>query len=101
EKLRSEVPPEIVAINQHPRLDPTRVLRIYKKLGISSITELRQALDSGQIESNAILLYHAHSLVAAIQHFLLKQCDATRAIAAGDYRRCIEVISNLDFLVET
>ena len=118
EKLRAEVPPEVVAINQHPRLDPKRVLRIYKKLGISSITELRKALDSGQIEemlgarmaqhirqglieSSAILLYHAHSLVAAIQHFLLKQCNVVRAIAAGDYRRCVEVISNLDFVVET
>ena len=118
EKLRAEVPPEVVAINQHPRLDPTRVLRIYKKLGISSITDLRHALDTGQIdqtfgarmsqhirqgliESNAILLYHSHSLVAAIQHFLLKQCNAVRAIAAGDYRRCVEVISDLDFLVDT
>ena len=118
EKLRSEVPPEVVAINQYPRLDATRVLRIYKKLGISSIEELRRALDSGQIdetfgarmaqhirqgliESNTILLYHAHSLVAAIQHFLLKQCNATRAIAAGDYRRCVEVISGLDFIVGT
>jgi DNA polymerase (family X) len=118
EKLRAEVPPEVVAINQNPRLDPTRVLRIYKKLGISSISELRQALDSGQIdeafgprmaqhvrqglvESNAILLFHAHSLVAAIQHFLLKQCNAVRAIAAGDYRRCVEVVDNFDFVVET
>jgi DNA polymerase (family X) len=118
EKLRAEVPPEMVAINQHPRLDPKRVLRIYKKLGISSIPELRKALDSGQIEemfgarmaqhirqglieSNAILLYHAHSLVAAIQHFLLKQCNVVRANAAGDYRRCVEVISDLDFVVET
>lgn len=117
EKLRAEVPPEVVAINQHPRLDPKRVLRIYKKLGISSIDELRSALNNGQIEetfgarmsqhlrqglieSNAILLYHAHSLVAAIQHFLLKQCNAVRAIAAGDYRRCVEVISELDFIVE-
>jgi DNA polymerase (family 10) len=118
EKLRAEVPPEVVAINQHPRLDPTRVLRIYKKFGISSIPELRHALDNGQIdqtfgarmsqhirqgliEANAILLYHAHSLVAAIQHFFLKQCNATRAIAAGDYRRCVEVISDLDFIIET
>lgn len=118
EKLRAEVPPEVVAINQHPRLDPKRVLRIYKKLGISSIEELRKALESrkideifgarmaqhirqGLIESNAILLYHAHSLVAAIQHFLLKQCGAVRAIAAGDYRRCVEVVSDLNFIVET
>ena len=51
EKLREEVPPEVVAINQHPKLDPARVLRIYKKLGISSIEELRQALDAGQSRS--------------------------------------------------
>ncbi|WP_162601470.1 DNA polymerase/3'-5' exonuclease PolX [Occallatibacter savannae] len=118
EKLRAEVPPEVVAINQHPRLDAKRVLRVYKKLGLSSIEELRKALDSGQIdevfgarmaqhirqgliESSAILLYHAHSLVAAIQHFLLKKCGVARAIATGDYRRCVEVISSLDFLVET
>jgi DNA polymerase (family X) len=118
EKLRAEVPPEVVAISQHPRLDPKRVLRIYKKLGIASIDELRKALNNGQIdetfgarmaqhirqgliESNEILLYHAHSLVASIQHFLLKQCNAVRAIATGDYRRCVEVISELDFIVET
>jgi len=118
EKLRAEVPPEVVAINQHPRLDPTRVLRVFKKLGISSIPELRKALDDGKIgetfgarmaqhirqglvETNAILLYHAHSLVAAIQHFLLNQCNASRAIAAGDYRRSVEVISDLDFIIET
>lgn len=118
EKLRAEVPPEIVAINQHPRLDPVRVLRVYKKLGISTIPELRQALDSGKIdevfgarmaqhlrqgliESSAILLYHAHSLVAAIQHFLLKKCGAVRAVAGGDYRRCVEVINELDLVIET
>src|SRR5579885_1577000 len=35
ETLRSAVSPEIAAITEYPRLDPARVLRIYKKLKIS------------------------------------------------------------------
>ncbi len=79
EKLRSNSTPELVELSAHPRLDPRRVLRIYKKLGISTIEALRSALDSGQIESifgarmaqhvryglietQTILLYHAHPL---------------------------------------
>lgn len=50
EKLRSNSSPELVELSAHPRLDPKRVLRIYKKLGIASIDALRSALDSGEIE---------------------------------------------------
>jgi DNA polymerase (family 10) len=37
EMLRAEASPELAGISQHPRLDPKRVLRIYKKLGITSV----------------------------------------------------------------
>src|SRR6059036_2408917 len=37
EALRAEASPELAAINEYPRLDPARVLRIYKKLNISSL----------------------------------------------------------------
>src|SRR4051812_1703386 len=50
EKLRELVPPQVASITSHPRLDPKRVLRIYKKLGIASIEELRQRLLNGEIE---------------------------------------------------
>jgi DNA polymerase (family 10) len=40
ETIRSQSPPELVELAQHPRLDPRRVLRIYKKLGISSTAAL-------------------------------------------------------------
>ena len=39
EKLRSTATPELVELSEYPRLDPTRVLRIYKKLGISRIDD--------------------------------------------------------------
>jgi DNA polymerase (family 10) len=118
ERLRGKVSPEIVAISQHPRLDPKRVLRIYKKLGISSIADLTSALESGEIERtlgarmaqhirqglidiHAILLYQSHALRASIEQFLLERCKAVRAVAVGDYRRKVEVIEELVFLIET
>src|SRR5437762_1744892 len=50
EKLRSQASPAIASISQYPRLDPRRVLRVYKKRGISSVDELRELLESGEIE---------------------------------------------------
>src|ERR1700704_615074 len=44
EKLRSNASPELIAISAYPRLDPKRVLRIFKKLHISSTEALHQAL---------------------------------------------------------
>lgn len=50
EKLRSSVSPELASLIDHPRLDPRRILRIYKKLNISSIEALRSALEDGEVE---------------------------------------------------
>jgi len=118
EKLRSNASPELLSISAYPRLDPKRVLRILKKLQISSTEALHQALESGAIEqafgsrmaqhvrqglvqTGAILLYHAHDLVSSIKSYLLKRGDITRAEAVGDYRRRVEVIEELSFVVET
>jgi DNA polymerase (family X) len=117
EKLRATVSPELVSLSAYPRLDPRRVLRIYKKLKISSVEELRSALENGTIErifgtraaqhvylglveTKTILLYHAHPLSEAIGGFLLRAgCD--RVAAVGGYRRRVEVIDRFDFLVQT
>lgn len=118
EKLRSNASPELLSISAYPRLDPKRVLRIFKKLEISSAEALHQVLESGAIEqkfgsrmaqhvrqglvqTNAILLYHAHDLVLSIEAYLLKRAGAKRAEAVGDYRRRVEVIEELSFVVET
>ncbi len=118
EKLRSNASPELLSISTYPRLDPKRVLRIFKKLQISSTQGLHQALENGEIErifgprmdqhvrqglvqTSSILLYHAHDLVPLIEAYLLKRAGATRAEAVGDYRRRVEVIEELSFVVET
>jgi DNA polymerase (family X) len=118
EKLRSSASPEIVELNDHPRLDPRRVLRVYKKLGISSVEALRSALDSGQIhralgsvmaqhvrfglvETQTILLYHAHSLRESIYAFLVNKGGVERVEVAGDYRRRVEIIAAFHFIVWT
>lgn len=110
EKLRASVSPELASLTDHPRLDPRRVLRIYKKLSISSIEELRSALDSGElerrfgarmaqhvrlglVETQTILLYHAHPLSESITKFLLSRAGAKGVEAVRDYRRGVEIIS--------
>lgn len=118
EKLRSQASPELAAISAHPRLDPKRVLRIYKKLNISSIEALRTNLETGELEkvfglrmaqhirqglteSHAILFYRAEDVCAAVNQFLLERCGVTKAAVVGDYRRKVEVIEELAFIVAT
>ncbi len=117
EKLRSQAPPELASLGDYSRLDPKRVLRAYKKLGISSIDALREKLENGELEktvgirtaqhirqglteTHAILLYKAHDLRNAVEEFLLNRCSARAAEAVGDYRRCVEIIEELAFIVD-
>jgi len=117
ETLRSTVSPELAALSEYPRLDPKRVLRIYKKLGISSVAELKAKLEEGAIaeqlgirmdqhvrqalvESSEILLFDADEIVPGIQRFLVATCGAKRAAVAGDFRRRVDVVRELVFVVE-
>jgi len=113
EKLRAQVTPAVASITSHPRLDSKRVMRVYKKLGISSVDELRQRLESGEIEKlfgarmaqhirqGLTETHHADDLSAAIEAFLLGPCAVNRAEAAGDFRRRVDVIEELVFVIET
>ncbi len=117
DKLKASVSPELASLTDHPRLDPQRVLRIYKKLKISKIEALQAALESGElerifgarmaqhvrlglVETETILLYHANAIAEAIRRYLLKKAGAKRAEVVGDYRRRVETISRFDFLVQ-
>jgi DNA polymerase (family 10) len=118
EKLRATARPEIADISAFPRLDPKRVLRIYKKLNIHSVGELRETLENGEIEerlgprmaqhvrqgmteAHGMLLYRAHDLRAAVEEYLVQKCGVRRVEAVGDYRRRVDVIEELSFIVET
>lgn len=118
ETLRSKASPELAGLSNYPRLDSKRVLRAYKKLGIASVDELRLKLESGELEqllgsrlaqhvrqgvteTHAMLLYRAHELRQAVEDFLLDICRVGAAEAVGDYRRRVETIEELSFIVET
>jgi DNA polymerase (family 10) len=118
EKLRAEASPAVASISRYPRLDPARVMRVYKKLGIASTDELRERLESGEIEArlglrtaqhirqglteaHAMLLYKADDLRAAIEQFLLGPCGVRRAEISGECRRRVEVVETIVFVVET
>ncbi len=117
-KLRTEASPELVDINAYPRLDPKRILRIYKKLNISSINSLRETLEDGEIEkifgarmaqhvrqglteSHAMLLYRADDLRSSLEKFLREKCQVRTVEVVGDYRRRVEIIDEISFLVDT
>jgi DNA polymerase (family 10) len=118
DKLRAGASPLLAGISQYPRLDPKRVLRVSKKLGIESIEDLKERLEGGEIdkvlglrmaqhirqgltETHAMLLYRADDLRVSIEEFLLGRCGVRRAEAVGDYRRRVEVIEEISFVVDT
>ena len=118
ETLRGQAAPEIARLADYPRLDPKRVLRVYKKLGISSIESLREKLESGEIESvlglrmaqhirpglseaHAMLLYRAYDLRDAVEEFLLAKCAVKAVQIVGACRRRVEVIDEIVFVIGT
>ena len=118
ETLRGQTAPEIATLADYPRLDPKRVLRVYRKLGISSIESLREKLESGEIEAalglrvaqhirqglseaHAMLLYRADDLRDAIEEFLLAKCGVKAVQVVGAYRRRVEVVEEIAFVIET
>ena len=118
QELQSQITPELAGVLDFPLLDPKRVLRIYKKLKIATIGELRERLENGEIgrvmgpgmdqhvrralsDHTEMLLHEAERTVAVVQDFLIERCRVKRAEAAGDYRRRVDVIQELHFLVET
>jgi DNA polymerase (family 10) len=118
DKLRAEVRPELAALAEYPRLDPQRVLRIYKKLGIGTVAELKQNLESGELgklcgtrmeqhvrealgERIEILLYDAEIFAATIETFLREKCGVEHVAVAGEVRRKVEIVSVLTFVLQT
>jgi DNA polymerase (family 10) len=118
ETLQAGADEHTAALRDYPLLDPKRVERIYKKLGISSVGELKERLERGDIgrlmgvrmehhvrqalsPGTEMLLYEADQIVPPIKQFLIEQCGAERVEAAGDYRRRMEIIREVSFQVQT
>lgn len=118
ELLLAAAPPELAALDEYPRLDPKLVKRAYQKLRISTVAELKEKLASGEVKAvmglrvehhfrqalsdvTEIYLDDAYALSGKIQQYLVKHCGADRAEPTGPFRRRVETIGELSFLVRT
>src|SRR5687767_6091155 len=94
------LPAELVEIAGKPALDPKKVSRVYKKLGINSLFELKKNLESGKIgeqfgarieyhirqgldERPRSLLYAVEGIAATIERRLRSLPGLTHVSAAG------------------
>jgi DNA polymerase (family 10) len=116
ESALATVSPELAELATRPALDPKVALRVYKKLGIRSLEELRASLESGAIERGLgapvayrirlglddrprVLLWKAEPVARAITEVLLSQPDVSLVSTAGSLRRKKDTIGDLAFLV--
>jgi DNA polymerase (family 10) len=51
ERLRAQVPDGVIELLRVPDLGPSKAARLYKELGISSLDELRAAVEAGKLRS--------------------------------------------------
>ncbi|TYL88899.1 DNA polymerase/3'-5' exonuclease PolX [Bradyrhizobium rifense] len=124
EKLRKEIPEGVLQMLSVPGLRPEKVLRLYKDLGIASLTELEAAAKDDRIkkakglgaalqtkilQSLAIAksgegrlhLHRAAALLAHAKDSLRKaRPELKRITVAGDFRRGCELVGDLTIVAE-
>lgn len=118
ESVRSQVSPELYELSSVPGLAPQRVRRAFKKLQISSISELQERLggsetrallgprlteylERGMSKAESILLYRADEIHPALGEFLLTKAGAKRVQLVGACRRRVEVVDEIAFVIDT
>jgi DNA polymerase (family 10) len=116
EKTSARLTPELAELATRPRLDAKKVSRIYKKLGISSLKELQERLDQGEIavqlgqrmefhvrqgldERPRHLLYNVQDAAQRIETYLGGLPGVTNVAPTGSLRRKQETVGDLNFLV--
>ncbi|HEY7165024.1 MAG TPA: DNA polymerase/3'-5' exonuclease PolX [Candidatus Binatia bacterium] len=122
ELIRKKLPGTLDELLEIEGLGPKRTKQLYEKLGISSIKQLEQAIESGKLDSlrgfgeksigkirEAIQrlskrpirfkLLDADQLVRPLLEYLGKGAGIERVEVAGSYRRRMETVGDLDILV--
>jgi DNA polymerase (family 10) len=112
----ADLAPGILELAQKPGLDPKKILRVYKKLRIGSLEELRQKLDAGDVRDllgsrldfqlrqaldhrPRMLLWAAEKLIPGLKIYLTSVCGAVRVETIGSMRRKKDTIADIGFLV--
>jgi DNA polymerase (family 10) len=116
DKAISKLSPELLELAARPQLDAKIVQRVYKKLGIKSLAELKERLDSGEIrtEFGSRIEYHirqglderprmlhwaARDFVRQFEAFQKSLPEVSRVEVTGSHRRRQDTIGDLNFLV--
>ena len=121
EEVISQVPPGLIELLHIPGLGPKRVRLLHEQLGINDLEDLREALDSGKIETlpgmgkktvenirRGLALYEASKermplgRALPIAEEIARQIDAlpgtARVVIAGSARRMKETVGDIDIL---
>ena len=112
----AKLTPQMAELAAEPAIDPKAVLRVYKKLGIGSLKELRERLESGEIRAvfgartefilchgldkrPRMLLWAADKFVPLVLSYLRSSCGVTQIEPIGSLRRRQDTVADLGFLV--
>ena len=124
ERLKKEVPTDLIDLLGIPGLGPKKVAAMYKNLGITSIQELREAAQNGDLRalegfgeiternilrgiqlrektSGRVLLNVAYEDSQRYLDYMKKCTKITKIDIAGSLRRMKETIGDLDVLVSS
>ncbi|TWA92600.1 DNA polymerase/3'-5' exonuclease PolX [Bradyrhizobium stylosanthis] len=124
EKLRKEIPAGVLEMLAVPGLRPEKVLRLYKDLGIGSLSELEAAAKDDRIKKakglgaalqtkilqnlaiaksgeGRLHLHRAAALLAHAEDSIRKsRPELKRVTIAGDFRRGCELVGDLAIVAE-
>ena len=124
DKLRARIPAGLVEITRIPGLGPKRVRALHEHLGVTSLDDLRRAVEDGRLDEvpgfgkkaqeNMIAALAADDAGEARTRFLLSQAlaigeaivaglepHATRVALAGSARRMADSCKDLDVVAAT
>lgn len=124
EKLKKSTPPGLLKLIQIQGLGPKKVKTLYQKLKIKSVEDLKKAAEAGKIakltgfgaktEKNILrslehresyqkryLWWDAEKVAIPILEKLRKIKGVKQADICGSFRRKLETVGDLDFLVAT
>ncbi|HEC72195.1 MAG TPA: DNA polymerase/3'-5' exonuclease PolX [Thermoplasmatales archaeon] len=124
EKLKKEIPPELLKMLDISGLGPKKIAAVYNKLGIKTIEELRKAAEEGKLRnlegfgeiteknilrgirlmdktSGRVLLNVAYHHGNKYIEYLKKHKKIKRLSLAGSLRRMKETIGDIDILASS
>lgn len=124
EKLKKEIPEDLVRLMEIPGVGPKKALVLYKKLGITTVDQLREACEKGRLRSlegfgelternilrgiemlerskGRFLINVAYENGIRIVDYLKKNRDVLNISIAGSLRRMKETIGDIDILVSS